>query len=67
MDFAMEVEANARAIFLHYPFWTIADRERLQIEPDTLEGCLSALRTVWGTRSRPAPLLEKLRGQGYQF
>jgi hypothetical protein len=58
-DFALEVDGNARAIFLHYPFWTIADRGHLGIEPHALERCLSTLRTVWGLRPRPAALIEK--------
>ena len=36
MDFALEVSANSRAVFLHYLFWRAAGGSRPGIEPNQL-------------------------------
>jgi hypothetical protein len=59
MDFALELSANARAVFLHYPFWKAAGGSRFEIEPDQLASCLAAIREVWERHPRPAPLIER--------
>jgi len=58
MDLAMEVDANPRAVFLHYSFWKAAGSARFEIESAHFESCLAALRAAWEMFPRPAPLLE---------
>ena len=59
MDFALELSANARAVFLHYPFWKSAGGSRFGIEPRQFATCLSAIHEVWERHPRPAPLIER--------
>jgi len=58
VDFAIEVSANSRAVFLNFPFWKAAGASRLGIEPDELQNCLSTLTRVWAMTARPAPLIQ---------
>lgn len=57
-DFAMELSANARTIFLNYPFWRAAGPLRLGVDRHALDHCLDAVRLQWVHAPRPAPLLE---------
>lgn len=59
MDFALELSANARVVFLHYPFWKAAGGPRFGVEPEQFASCLSAVREVWERHPRPAPLIER--------
>ncbi|HEY1270239.1 MAG TPA: hypothetical protein VGH16_23480 [Candidatus Binatia bacterium] len=58
MDFGMEIMANAKTIFLNFPFWKAAGSLRLNIEADPLNRCLEKIRSVWSMSPRGAELVE---------
>jgi hypothetical protein len=55
-DFTLEISANARAVFLNYPFWKATPARLLGIEADALERTLGKIREVWNS-SVERPLL----------
>jgi hypothetical protein len=58
MDFGMEIMANAKTIFLNFPFWKAAGSVRLNIQVDALERCLEKIRAVWSMSPRGTDLVE---------
>ena len=47
MDFICETSANAKAVYLNYPFWTGYDFTKLGILDDKKEKILNAITTLW--------------------
>jgi hypothetical protein len=57
-DFGLEVAANARAVFLNYPFWMATHARRLGIDGDQLDRMLGKLREFWNSSDERPPLIE---------
>jgi hypothetical protein len=57
-DFGLEIAANARAVFLNYPFWRATPASWLGIEADALDRTLGKLREFWNSSVERPPLVE---------
>jgi len=50
MDFVCETGANAKAVYLNYPFWTARDFESLGVSRKEKQQVLDAIVTLWKER-----------------
>ncbi len=47
MDFICETSANAKCVFLHYPYWKCCTSEELDVSEEEKGVVLGALQSVW--------------------
>lgn len=57
-DFAMEIAANHKAVFLNFPYWKAAGPEELGLHPAAFDSCLGRMRSIWNDHPRAGALLE---------
>jgi hypothetical protein len=56
MDFICETAANAKTIYLNYPFWASRDFKKLGISDATQQKVLNGIVKLWSERSPNIPL-----------
>jgi hypothetical protein len=59
MDFICETAANAKSVFLNYPFWTARDFTDLGIPEPKKEQVLNAIEKLWSERFPMIPLCKR--------
>jgi hypothetical protein len=56
MDFICETTANAKTMYLNYPFWMSRDFEKAGVSPQKKQRVLAAIKKLWQER-KPSILL----------